>query len=592
MGSNSIMGLTDDYLARKRAYYNAKMSATGTDYSSYSSYSNSKPTTSSIDTGNNTCTDGNDDGKIGLDGIILNLGEGVVKGAINGIKGMFTDSEGKFSLGKTLLSVGIGALCVAFPAVGAVACAVGAVAGGAQIVKGAKVALTADTDAEAKAAWENIGEGGSTVVGCVLGAKASIGAMKGSSTAAVDDVLKSIGNKKDLASVAGKTDDIAKALKSVNLHNADDVLVALKNANIEGLDNVDEVAKAIASADFSALGNLDESLTGMQKVTKTIQAAGKDAVSSSKNNAIKAWKAAMTKAESIKTQRKHAKEANSNYKQAKKDYDEAIKMADDEAIKHADELVEAQKKARNDSDDAWTNYEEQKYGADKQTRKALIDKVNDADTSLDKAIEAVNENKIAKAKANLDDATDALRETSKGKRQLARSEAADEVAAAKTELDRATAKAKEQAKTSELTGKARKDCIETQTKSAQETLAQAKANQKQVNVENSLYGRAKAKVTEVINSNGGEGVTEAHKTTMDALKDLRAGKDGMLKTLKTDPIARNKVLNSLSNEGKIIFNYLFKEGAKVDDAIAKYGWSQVTQVVRTMYACGQTNQVV
>ena len=93
-------------------------------------------------------------------------------------------------------------------------------------------------------------------------------------------------------------------------------------------------------------------------------------------------------------------------------------------------------------------------------------------------------------------------------------------------------------------------------------------------------------------NNGGEDVIDAHNETMHALANLRNGDKGVLATLKSDATVRNQVLNSLGKEGKIIFNYLFKEGATVDDAIAQYGWHQVTQVVRTMYALGQANQVV
>ena len=120
--------------------------------------------------------------------------------------------------------------------------------------------------------WENIGEGGSTVVGCVLGAKASVGAMKGASTAAVDDVIKSLDN----------VDDVTKALKGVNRSNADEVAEALK-----GIDHADDVINAAKANDLSALGKIkaDKSLTGGKKVTETIKAFGQDALSSSKNNA-------------------------------------------------------------------------------------------------------------------------------------------------------------------------------------------------------------------------------------------------------------------------------------------------------------------
>lgn len=131
----------------------------------------------------NGCTDGNDDGHISFWSKVGNTVKGVGKAIVGGIKGMFTNKEGKFSLGKTLLSVGVIAASIAFPAVGLALCAVGAVAGGAQIVKGGIKASKAKTDAEAKEAWQNIGAGTFQVAASVAGAKASLGAMKATSTA-------------------------------------------------------------------------------------------------------------------------------------------------------------------------------------------------------------------------------------------------------------------------------------------------------------------------------------------------------------------------------------------------------------------------
>ncbi len=130
-----------------------------------------------------TCTDGKDDGKIGFFDAVKNIFKGAAKTVVNGVKGMFTDSEGNFSLGKTLLSVGAAALCITFPAVGLAACAIGGVMGAVQVGKGVYNAATAETDAEAKEAWQNIGGGTITVAGSVVGAKASIGAIKATSTA-------------------------------------------------------------------------------------------------------------------------------------------------------------------------------------------------------------------------------------------------------------------------------------------------------------------------------------------------------------------------------------------------------------------------
>lgn len=125
-----------------------------------------------------TCTDGKDDGKIGLFSAIGNAIKGVGKTIVNGVKGMFTDKNGKFSLGKTLLSIGTAALCIAVPAVGVAACVVGGTMGAVQVGKGIYNAATAKTDAEAKEAWQNIGGGAFTVGMSVVGAKAGVKGMK------------------------------------------------------------------------------------------------------------------------------------------------------------------------------------------------------------------------------------------------------------------------------------------------------------------------------------------------------------------------------------------------------------------------------
>lgn len=136
-----------------------------------------------LSTSSEKCTDGKDDGKIGIFSAIGNAIKGVGKTVVNGVKGMFTDSNGNFSLGKTLLSVGTAAACIAFPAVGVAACAVGGVMGAVQVGKGIYNAATATTDAEAKEAWQNIGGGAFTVAASVTGAKAGVKAVKNTSTA-------------------------------------------------------------------------------------------------------------------------------------------------------------------------------------------------------------------------------------------------------------------------------------------------------------------------------------------------------------------------------------------------------------------------
>ncbi len=147
-----------------------------------------------------TCTDGKDDGKIGFFGAIGNAIKGIGKTIVNGVKGMFTDSEGKFSLGKTLLSIGTVALCIAVPAVGVAACAVGGVMGAVQVGKGIYSAATAETDAEAKEAWQNIGGGAFTAAISVVGAKAGVKSVKASSTAGTNggSALSEVGKNASL----------------------------------------------------------------------------------------------------------------------------------------------------------------------------------------------------------------------------------------------------------------------------------------------------------------------------------------------------------------------------------------------------------
>ena len=138
----------------------------------------------------NTCTDGKDDGKIGLFSAIGYIIEGAGKSIINGIKGAFTDSNGNFSLGKTLLSIGTVAACAVFPAAGVVLAGAGIVTGGVKLASGVVNALNADTDAEAKDAWEQVGEGGLTLGLSIFGAKSSVKAVQNSSSAGALSTFK------------------------------------------------------------------------------------------------------------------------------------------------------------------------------------------------------------------------------------------------------------------------------------------------------------------------------------------------------------------------------------------------------------------
>lgn len=223
----------------------------------------------------NTCTDGKDDGKIGIGGVVANVAQGAVRTIPNMIKGAFTNSEGKFSLAKTALTIGIGAACVAFPAVGLGLCAIGMGAGvikaGSNVVK----ALNADTDAEAKAAWEHVGSGATTAALSYVGAKASYNAVEASAGEA--SVLKGA-NLLEYAKENG--------VKQTVVDLAKDCVVSTKNsygAIKTAFTNASASSKKFNS-DYKELSNMEKAKA--EALTK--QEAGKTLTSEEKA-AIDAW---------------------------------------------------------------------------------------------------------------------------------------------------------------------------------------------------------------------------------------------------------------------------------------------------------------
>ena len=123
--------------------------------------------------------DGKDDGKISFGSKIKNLGKGVV----NFFKGMVCDENGKFSITRTLTTAAIAAGAVALTVATSGAAtpfliAAGTTLGAVEVGKGAYKAATAKTDAEADAAWQNIGSGATAIVGSVAGAKSALKSAK------------------------------------------------------------------------------------------------------------------------------------------------------------------------------------------------------------------------------------------------------------------------------------------------------------------------------------------------------------------------------------------------------------------------------
>lgn len=115
-----------------------------------------------------------DDGSIGFGKAALNFAKGVGKF----FTGMFTDEKGNFSIGQTLktaaIAVGVGAVTVltAGTAVPAMIAATGIGVSAIGMGKSIYDIATADTDAEAEAAWQSLGSNTTAGALAVAGAKA------------------------------------------------------------------------------------------------------------------------------------------------------------------------------------------------------------------------------------------------------------------------------------------------------------------------------------------------------------------------------------------------------------------------------------
>lgn len=501
--------------------------------------------------GANTCSDGIDDGKIGIDGVLLNLGEGVLKGAWNGIVGAVTDSEGKFSVGKTLLSVGMVGACIAFPALGAVACGIGAVAGGSQLVKGLSVALDTKgkSDAEVKAAWENIGEGGSTIVGCALGAKASIGAVKAAAAAAAsaDDVVKALGSTDDIIKALGSADDAAKNLgdtakltkflKSKGIDNATDIMSAYK----DGFKSVDEMVDVVskgAKMSKTSLASLDDSTKGVQKWVKTAKAFADDVVSSTKNNMKNASKMVKSGVNSLKSEKSKLQaeidDMTKMLKETSVDSDEYLELS---------EAIRQKKLALDLADDTLKSSDVAK----KASQAAEKRKNNNAAKKAEKTYKKLGgDEALKKAEVDYDAAAkqmDALRKTD-SKNQDAINAAGEKLATAADKLDGLTDA---------------KEALESANKLKTET----------------RFGQLTSRI---------QNSSKTYQHFSDAIKSGKMSK--MIKSL--NPL---DVIPNLGKDGITIYNYL-KDGKNLSETIKQFGYGNTMEVLKVIYSIGQVNQTV
>lgn len=147
--------------------------------------------------------DGQDDGKISFGKKCKNFAKGIG----NFFKGMVCDENGKFSWKRTLTTAAVAAGAVALTvATGGAATpylvAAGATMATVQTGKGIYKAATAKTDAEAEAAWQEIGSGTTALVGSIAGAKGALKAA-GAPIPKGNAITSSLRATKDCFKIAG-----------------------------------------------------------------------------------------------------------------------------------------------------------------------------------------------------------------------------------------------------------------------------------------------------------------------------------------------------------------------------------------------------
>lgn len=136
------------------------------------------------------CSDGEDDGRIGFGTALLQMAKGAGKSIVNTVVGIATDPK------KLLLTAGTVVACSLFPplavGLGAVGIATGVASGAKAVGKAVELYNNPNgTDAEAKAAFQDIGAAGLQVGVSALGVKAGVKAMKAANGSAMSNITKS-----------------------------------------------------------------------------------------------------------------------------------------------------------------------------------------------------------------------------------------------------------------------------------------------------------------------------------------------------------------------------------------------------------------
>ena len=291
------------------------------------------------------CTDGKNDGKIGFFSAIGNIFKGAAKMVVNTVKDIVTNPA------KLLGAVATAALCVVFPPAGLALAGIGIVSGGAKVIGGISKAMNAKTDAEAKAAFQDIGAGGLTVGLSVAGAKASVKSM-GAGSAVGKRLAATDKNGTILLDKSGN-------IKTVKLSN-----VFKNNGKFKPVEGMKDFGKAmLEDAKSSPLGkkltisnikNFKKTLTSQaddiantrlntrmdelaKNGAKQLDDSIMDDVASSRNHYTEAVDKAQQKLNSAKGQKAQTR-ASKNLEKAQKDLDDfnnSVEYTDLNTLKNA-----------------------------------------------------------------------------------------------------------------------------------------------------------------------------------------------------------------------------------------------------------------
>ena len=284
------------------------------------------------------CTDGNNDGKIGFFSAIGNIFKGAAKMVVNTVKDIVTNPA------KLLGAVATAALCVVFPPAGLALAGIGIVSGGAKVIGGISKAMNAKTDAEAKAAFQDIGAGGLTVGLSVAGAKASVKSMgAGSAVGQKLGVLDKSGNiqKVKLSNVFKNSKNKFKPVEGMK----DFGKAMLEDAKSSPLgkkltiSNIKNFKKTLTSqADDIANTRLNTRMDELAKSgAKQLDDSIMDDVASSRNHYTEAVDKAQQKFNSAKGQKAQTR-ASKNLEKAQKDLDDfnnSVEYTDLNTLKNA-----------------------------------------------------------------------------------------------------------------------------------------------------------------------------------------------------------------------------------------------------------------